>query len=184
MKKLRKWSRILHRDFGFLFVGTTLIYAISGIALNHMKDWDPNYSIENKDVSIRADLSKKNFTEALLLEELSRHDLDDQYTNHYWPRDNTLKVFLDGRSSALINTERKEAYLELVTKRPVFYQTNYLHYNPNAWWKWFSDVYAAALILFALTSLVMVRGKKGIKGRGGMYVIAGIIIPLMILFLT
>ena len=46
MKQLRKWSRILHRDIGFFFIGTTLIYAISGIALNHMADWNPNYSVE------------------------------------------------------------------------------------------------------------------------------------------
>ncbi len=184
MKKLRKWSRILHRDFGFFFVGTTLIYAISGIALNHMKDWDPNYIIENENVEISADLSDENFSKEILLEELSRHGLESQYVNHYFPRADIIKVFLDGRSSMLINTSDKTANVELVSKRPVFYETNYLHYNPNAWWKWFSDIYAAALILFALTALVMVRGKKGIKGRGGIYVIAGIIIPLLILFMT
>jgi len=44
-----------------------------------------------------------------------------------------------------------------------------LHYNPNKIWTWFSDVFAGALILFALTSLFMVKGKKGIMGRGGIY---------------
>ena len=46
MKTLRKWSRILHRDIGYFFIGTTLIYGLSGIALNHMNDWNPNYKVE------------------------------------------------------------------------------------------------------------------------------------------
>ena len=46
MKFIRKWGRIIHRDFGYLFFGATLIYSISGIALNHIGDWNPNYSVE------------------------------------------------------------------------------------------------------------------------------------------
>ncbi len=46
MKLLRKWSRILHRDIGYFFIFTSLIYGISGIALNHMSDWNPNYSVD------------------------------------------------------------------------------------------------------------------------------------------
>ena len=56
MKNLRKWSRILHRDIGFFFIGTTLIYAISGIALNHLSDWNPNYSVENKNFTTQINL--------------------------------------------------------------------------------------------------------------------------------
>ena len=44
----RKLNNILHRDVGYYFFGMTTIYALSGIALNHIADWDPNYIIENK----------------------------------------------------------------------------------------------------------------------------------------
>ena len=174
----------MHRDFGFFFIGTTLIYAVSGIALNHMDDWDPNYQIENKEITLRSDLSKENFSQDILLEELKQHDLYEEYTNHYLPRENILKIFLDGRSSVLIDTEKNIGHIEQVRKRPVFYQTNYLHYNPNVWWNWYSDLYASVLVLFVVTSFFMVRGKFGIKGRGGIYTAAGIIIPLLILFLS
>jgi len=50
--------------------------------------------------------------------------------------------------------------------------------------KWFSDIFAAALILFAITGIFMVRGPKGIIGRGGIYAIAGIIIPIIFLILS
>ena len=58
MKGLRKWSRILHRDIGYFFIGTTLIYGISGIALNHMSDWNPNYSVEVKYYTTDLNLTK------------------------------------------------------------------------------------------------------------------------------
>ena len=60
MKTLRKWSRILHRDIGYFFIGTTLIYAISGIALNHMSDWNPNYSVTLKNFNTEYNLSKSS----------------------------------------------------------------------------------------------------------------------------
>ena len=39
----RAWLRAVHRDIGYLAVGFTLIYALSGIAMNHIDDWDPNF---------------------------------------------------------------------------------------------------------------------------------------------
>src|ERR1700741_4125065 len=40
-KRWRAWLRAIHRDVGYLAIGFTIIYAISGIAMNHMDDWDP-----------------------------------------------------------------------------------------------------------------------------------------------
>jgi len=38
-KRWRAWLRAFHRDFGYLAIGFTVIYAISGIAQNHIEDW-------------------------------------------------------------------------------------------------------------------------------------------------
>ena len=59
MKKLRKWSRILHRDIGYFFIGTTIIYGLSGIALNHMNDWNPNYKVETEQFQTTIPLTTK-----------------------------------------------------------------------------------------------------------------------------
>ena len=40
---MRPWLRALHRDIGYLAVGFTIIYALSGLAVNHLADWDPNF---------------------------------------------------------------------------------------------------------------------------------------------
>jgi hypothetical protein len=44
-KKLawRPWLRALHRDAGYLVVGLTVVYAVSGLAVNHIDDWNANY---------------------------------------------------------------------------------------------------------------------------------------------
>jgi len=181
MKLLRKWSRILHRDIGYFFIGTTLIYAISGIALNHMSDWNPNYSVEINHFTTSIDLNKSNSTENNVLTLLDDINHRDNYKKHYYPNDTTLKIFLKGGSSVMVNINNGKGYAEFLKRRPLFYEVNYLHYNPNKIWMWFSDIFAVALILFSITSFFMVKGKKGIKGRGGIYTILGILIPLLFL---
>jgi len=183
MKKLRKWSRILHRDIGYFFIGTTLIYGLSGIALNHMGDWNPNYSVEINRFSTPINLEKTASIKQNILKLLEEVDNAENYKKHYYPNDNQLKIFLKGGSSILINTNSGKGYAEYLKRRPVFYEVNYLHYNPNKIWTWFSDIFAGALILFALTSLFMIKGKKGITGRGGIYTALGILIPLLFLML-
>jgi len=181
MIAIRKWSRILHRDIGFFFVGTTIIYGLSGLALNHMNDWDPSYSIDIKQIKTELNLSKSDFTKVNLDKFLEETNTKEDYKNHYYPDEKTLKVFLKGNSSIVLDTKTGIAEAELVRKRLVFYEANLLHYNPTRWWTWFSDIFAGALILFAITALFMIKGKKGAWGRGGVYIILGIIIPIIFL---
>lgn len=184
MKQLRKWSRILHRDIGFFFIGTTIIYGLSGIALNHMQDWNPNYAVENEEFTTDISLSKTAELEKNILKLLDTVDNRDNYKKHYYPQSDYIKIFLSGGSSVIVNIETGEGKAEFLRKRPFFYQANFLHYNPNSWWKWFSDIFAGALILFAVTSLFMVRGSKGMAGRGGWLTAAGIIIPIVFLLMS
>ena len=54
-KRWRGWLRSFHRDFGYLAIGFTVIYAISGIAQNHIEDWgDVSYKASERTVSIAA----------------------------------------------------------------------------------------------------------------------------------
>ena len=39
----RALLRALHRDFGYTAVGLTVVYALSGLAVNHIGDWDPSF---------------------------------------------------------------------------------------------------------------------------------------------
>jgi len=179
--KWRKWNRVLHRDFGYFFAATSIIYAVSGIALNHIHDWNPNYIITTKHIQLDDVPAKNMIDQAWVLDMVDRWDHKDNYKKFYFPASNRLKVFLDG-GSIYLDLTSGEGLLEKIRKRPIFYGMNYLHYNPGTWWTWFSDIYAGALALLAITGLFVLKGKNGITGRGAWLTAAGIIIPLIILY--
>jgi len=177
----RKINRVLHRDFGYFFVASSIIYGLSGIALNHMKDWNPSYVISSKMIQVQDLPEKESITKDYVFKLLDRYDDRDNYKKYYFPANDRLKVFLFG-GSILINLNNGEGYIEKIRKRKIFHDINYLHYNPGKWWLWFSDIYAGALILLAITGLFILRGKNGIKGRGAWLTLAGLAIPLIILY--
>ncbi len=182
--KIRKWNRIIHRDLGYFFFGVTVIYALSGIAVNHSGDWNPNYVVENKQFSTKLELSKSDNVKnniLLLLDDIA--DRND-YKKHYYPRKNTLKIFLKGKSSVVVDLETGTGTAEFVKKRLVFFQVNYLHYNPNRWWTYFSDIFAVSLIILAVTGLFILKGKTGIRGRGAWLSIAGLVLPILFLIFS
>ena len=49
---IRKWIRVIHSDTGYIFFGMSIIYGLSGIALNHMDDWNPDYIIKTRELTL------------------------------------------------------------------------------------------------------------------------------------
>lgn len=180
--KWRKWNMVLHRDLGYFFCAMTLIYALSGIALNHLKDWDPSYSVSTREVSWEIASPADPLSEAAVLEFLDRYGEKGNYKKHYRPDPGTLKVFLEG-GSVRLDLATGKGVIEKLKRRPVLYQVNFLHYNPSRLWTWFSDVYAGALMIIAVTGLFVLKGKKGITGRGAWLAGAGALLPLIFLLL-
>ena len=76
-----------------------------------------------------------------------------------------------------------KALYEKIRKRPVFSSLNRLHYNPTRWWTWFSDIFAVCLLIITVTGLFMIKGPKGMIGRGGIEFLIGILIPLLFILL-
>ena len=180
---IRKWSRIIHRDLSFFFAGMVLIYAISGIVMNHRDTINPNFSITRKEYKIAENLPDKaglNKEKVLtLLEPLGE---TATYTKHYFPQADVMKVFLKGGSNLLVNVKTGTAVYESVTRRPLIGAMSRLHYNPGQWWTCFADIFAVGLIIITLSGIIMLKGNKGIIGRGGIELIAGILIPIFFLF--
>ena len=74
--------------------------------------------------------------------------------------------------------------MERKMTRYVIKEMNMLHYNSlKRFYTWFSDLYAAGLILLAITGLFVLRGRNGILGRGAWLTAIGISIPALFLFL-
>ena len=55
-KRWRAWLRAVHRDVGYLLVGLTVIYAVSGIAINHIDDWNANFKQAERTITFEGEL--------------------------------------------------------------------------------------------------------------------------------
>jgi hypothetical protein len=93
-----------------------------------------------------------------------------------------VTIFIDG-GYVQLNIATGEGVIERISKRPLFYQLNFLHYNPGRWWKYFSDIFCIALITVTITGLFIIKGKNGITKRGAILTAIGIILPLLFLFI-
>lgn len=172
---IRKWFRIIHRELSYVFAGMLLVYAISGIALNHKATFNSSYRIERSELQLPA--------EGTLDEWLAVFDMEGKEIQHYNPDSVTLKVFLKGNSTLTVDLTTNVGVLEQVKRRPILGSFSKLHYNPGKAWTWFSDIFAVALILITLTGLFMLKGKHGLLGIGGVELLVGILIPLLFILL-
>ena len=178
--KWRKWNNIIHRDLGYLCVGLTIIYSVSGVAVNHVQVWNPNYIVETEEKRIEPVLVD-SVTVATVLGILEYLNEKGKYRNYFRPDSQTVQIFLQG-STMFVNLKTGRVIQETVKNRPVFREMNFLHLNhPKKLWTWFADVYAISLALLAITGMFVIKGKKGFKGRGKWLVMIGVILPIIFL---
>ena len=183
--KFRKLLRSLHRDFGYLITGMMLIYGISGIALNHRKDWNADYIAVNEVIDWgRVDVL--SFEKESIMDKLNLFDQIPVFKKHYIADDGKLKVFVEN-GMVTYNPETGLAEMEVLKKRPVFYQINKLHKTAiTPVWIWVSDLLAVIMIFVAVSGLFLLKGKYGLKGRGWWLTLLGFAIPgiFLIFFIT
>ena len=196
----RKWNRILHRDLGYLCAALTLIYAVSGIAVNHVSDWNPNYDIREETVAFPGIAAAPGSTpapgaapasgaapapgsDAWARAALAALDVDAAYRGTYRPEPGTVDIFVDG-GTVTVEPAAGRATIEVVRPRPLLRPANFLHLNEaKGLWTWMADLYAVALFLLALTGLFVIKGRKGITGRGAWLTGIGLAVPLLFLLL-
>lgn len=180
---LRRWCRVVHRDLSYLFAGMVIIYALSGIYMNHRDRINPHYIIHRTEHRY-SELPAQGAIDREAVEMLmAEAGVVERYTKHYFPKDDSLKVFLKGGSSLEIDLATGDAVYESLSRRPIISQMTTLHYDPGKWWTYFSDAFAISLIIITLTGLFMLKGKTGLWGRGGIEMLVGIAIPILFLLL-
>ena len=181
----RKTNRWLHRQLGFLFFGMAIIYGISGIALNHSvaKHWNPALVQKAYTIADIDPVSQDEADKAYVIKILERAGERKNYKQHYFPAPGALMIYLKG-GHILVDLEKGTADVTKVRKRNFFTEINFLHYNkPKQLWTWFSDIFGLSMVLLAISGIIMVKGKKGLRGSGGILLAIGIIIPLVFLVL-
>jgi len=176
-RRWRGWLRAIHRDLGYLAVGLTVIYALSGLAINHIgtTGWDPNfhsYERERRIPPIAADLPDEAAlaqAEAALGVGAPRswYRAGDELRLEY----DTKQFVVIGDSGKVIEQGRKPRFFLRVA--------NWLHYNRGKKaWTYVADAYAILLLYLAASGLFMIKGKKGLRWRGAALATAGISVPI------
>ena len=175
--KWRKWNNILHRDIGYLAFALTLIYGVSGIAVNHTADWNPNYRLEKEFRKI--DPVNATSRDEIISETLGKMNVDDELLNSFRPDPQTVQLFFDGKTYS-VDLPTGNVLVESTRPRRVLFEFNQLHLNaPKRAWTYVADLYALSLIVVAITGLFVLKGKNGITGRGAWLTAIGVVIPLL-----
>lgn len=179
--KLRRYFRIIHRDFGYLFFALVIIYSLSGIAVNHVDKWNPNYKIEKSSVKIKTLTDSSITDEALIKYVIKQLTIEDSIKSSFRSAPFEIRIFMENKTIDA-NVEKGIAKLEVISSRRFFRESNYLHLNnAKKAWTYVADYFAVSLILLAITGLFMVPGKNGLGGRGKYLVILGILVPVIFL---
>jgi len=174
----RKWFRALHRDVGYVAVALTIAYALSGLAVNHIEDWNPNYRFETE----RFDLGPlpPGSIAAQADHVVARLKLDPAAVRgHFQESATDLRIFLPDGQDVRVDTATGRGRVKTITTRAVLFEVNALHLNNlKGVWTYVADLFAIALMFLALTGVTMMKGDRGITGRGKWFVGAGLLIPV------
>jgi uncharacterized protein len=173
----RRWFRAFHRDIGYVAVALTIAYSLSGIAVNHIDDWNPNYTYAERSVDIGPLSGAIPEMASAIVTKLA---LDPRAVRgHFQETETQLRVFLDEGQEAKVDITTGRGTLKTLKSRVVFFEVNALHLNNlKGIWTYVADVFAIALVILALTGVSMMKGDRGFWGRGKYFVAAGLAIPI------
>lgn len=180
MKKIN--FRNLHRDLGYFYIGLIVSFAVSGLMMNHRESWHPEkYTTETKAIDVKlpaeADINDG------FAEDLGKQLGIEDKMRRQMVKKGELKISFENHD---VEIDIKTGKGEIVSfnKTPIINQAMKLHKNTSNFWIYYSDIFALSLITIALTGTIMVKaGKFSWKQRGWKLALAGILFPLIFLFL-
>jgi hypothetical protein len=184
---VRRWLRAIHRDLGYLAVGLTVVYALSGLAVNHIADWDPNFhnSETTHELGALVGPGEPRKTDDELADVVAaKLAIEGRPKEVYRLGDDALEILYEHRTlhvtpttGHVIDEEQKPRFL--------FRVANFLHLNRGKKaWTYFADAYAGGLLFLAISGLFMIPGKKGLLGRGAVFLAIGVAIPVLYVTLS
>jgi uncharacterized protein len=177
----RAWSRAVHRDLGHLAVGLTIVYALSGLAVNHILDWDPSYTAYSEPHELGPLAGSDDAIAKAAMQKLGVSGTPrDVYRNA--PDD--LEVVLDKRT---LHVDPTTGHVVDEGQRPRFFLrvANWLHLSRGKKaWTVIADAYAVGLLVLAITGIALNPGRKGLFGRGGLFLLAGAAVPVLYVTLS
>jgi hypothetical protein len=179
---LRPWLRAFHRDAGYFVVGLTIIYAVSGLAVNHIADWDPSF--EQVERTHQVGLPIPSADRAAAAHVLSKLGVREAPREVYRAGDTQLDLVFDTRTFHVDPTSGRVVE-EGQEPRLFLRLANWLHLNRGKpAWTYVADGYAVLLLFLAISGLFMIPGRKGLIGRGALVAAVGALVPVLYVVLS
>jgi hypothetical protein len=174
-KRWRAWLRAVHRDVGYLAVGFTMIYALSGIAMNHIADWDPNFRSQELQLQI-APIPDDISDDEAVARVAAVAGLSGRPSDVLRAGD---EVRLEYPSGSKVTAIGDTVTVQKRESRFFFRVANWLHATRGkAVWKFIADAYAVLLLYLAISGIFMIKGKLGLRWRGTLLIGIGLAAPL------
>ena len=178
----RAWLRAFHRDVGNLAVGLTVVYALSGLAVNHIADWEPSFTSYQEAHELGAPVPGTDDEVAAAV--MARLGVPGPARDVYRAAPDDLQIVFDKRT---LHVDTATGHVLDEGQKPRFFlrAANWLHLNRGKKaWSYVADAYAAGLLFLALSGIFLNPGRKGLFGRGGALVLLGAAIPIAYVVLS
>lgn len=175
----RRLLRALHRDTGYLVAGLTVVYAISGVAVNHMEDWNPTWRLAREERQFTPlPVTDRDTMAADLVRVL---ELPGPPRSAFRRAPEQIELFYDGWS-VQADVTAGVASMTRPSERPLLGDANHLHLNhARGLWTFVADLYGVLLAGLAVSGLFMIRGRLGLAGRGKWFLAGGLLLPAIFL---
>lgn len=176
-------ARNIHRDLAYLYLGLIISFASSGIMMNHRQMWHPDkYTIETKAITQTLPQTEAEINEEYTKGLVKKLNIKDKF-RRFQVREGSLRLSYE-QHDVEINIKSGKGEIVHYIKTPLVSQMMKLHKDTSQWWIYYSDSFGIAMITIALTgTMITTRGKYSYKARGWKLTLAGIIFPLVFLFL-
>ena len=174
--------RNTHRDLAYFYLGLIIAFSLSGIFLNHRQSWNPRrYTSETKEIAITP-IIKDSVNDAFIANFTKAQQIEDDFRRFSF-QENNLRI---SYASHDVDVDIATGNGKIVTYKttPLLGQMTKLHIDTSKWWIYYSDVFGIAMLTIAITGMLMIpNGRQSFKTRGWKLALAGIIFPLVFLFL-
>ena len=175
-------ARNTHRDIAYFYVGLIISFSLSGIFLNHRQSWHPRrYSYDKKEISIPVPAGKEAITEEYIADFAKQQGISDDL-RRFAVEGSNLRISYASHD-VQIDISTGKGKIESYRTTPLLGQMTQLHQDTSKWWIYYSDVFGIGMLIIAFTGMFIERGKNSFRERGWKLALAGIIFPLIFLFL-
>lgn len=175
-------KRAIHRDLGYFYVGLIISFAVSGIMMNHRNQWHPEkYVIEKSSFQITP-LEESQINDSVVQEIVKANGINDKFRRQSIKK-GELRISLE-KTDIDIDIKTGKAEVTSFINTPVISQIMKLHKNTSDWWIYYGDIFGLSLITIAITgTMLLAKSKYSFKRRGWKLALAGVVFPLLVLFL-